>query len=146
MDGTPPRRLAVLTSWQLAQGAARARRLVSARLDALGGSRAEFAMLATLEEFGGLSQADLGRRIGLDRSDVTALVTASEEAGLIRRERDGVDRRRMTLTMTRAGARRLGRLQQAIDEAQAEILDGFTAADRRQLATLLTRLAAAETH
>jgi MarR family transcriptional regulator, lower aerobic nicotinate degradation pathway regulator len=141
MDGTPARRLAALTSWQLAQGAARARRLVHARLALLGGSRSEFAMLATLEEFGGLSQADLGRRIGLDRSDVTALVTAAESAGLIRRERDGADRRRMTLSLTRAGSRRLGELQGAIEEAQAELVDGLTAAERSQLSALLMRLA-----
>jgi DNA-binding MarR family transcriptional regulator len=97
-------------------------------------------MLATLEEFGGLSQADLGRRIGLDRSDVTALVTAAEGAGLIGRERDAGDRRRMTLTLTRAGERRLGELQQAIDGAQAELLDGFSAPERKQLALLLSRL------
>jgi DNA-binding MarR family transcriptional regulator len=140
VDGTPARRLAVLTSWQLAQGAARARRMVSARLTATGGSRSEFAMLATLEEFGGLSQADLGRRIGLDRSDVTALVTAAEADGLIRRERDGADRRRMTLSLTRSGARRLQTLQEAIDGAQAELLKAFTPAERNQLTTLLSRL------
>jgi DNA-binding MarR family transcriptional regulator len=140
MDGTPPRRLAALTSWQLAQGAARARRLVQARLAALGGSRSEFAMLATLEEFGGLSQADLGRRIGLDRSDVTALVTAAELSRLIRRERDGSDRRRMTVSLTRAGVRRLEELQEAIDGAQDELVGGLTAAERRQLTALLTRL------
>jgi DNA-binding MarR family transcriptional regulator len=140
MDGTPARRLARLTSWQLAQGAARARRMVGARLGDLGSGRSEFAMLATLDEFGAVSQADLGRRIGLDRSDVTALVTESEQRGLIERERDAADRRRMTLHLTAAGRRRLEQLQEAIDDAQAELLAGFTRDERAQLNALLARL------
>src|SRR5262249_15970484 len=38
-------------------------------------ARSDFAVLAALEEYGALSQADLGRRLGLDRNEVSGIVT-----------------------------------------------------------------------
>ena len=125
----------------LAQAAASARREVAAGLVSIGGSRSEFALLAALEEFGPLSQADVGRRIGLDRSDVTALVGSCERRELLGRHPDPADRRRKALTITPTGRARLAELQGVLDAAQTHIERNLTVTERATLHDLLDRLA-----
>ncbi|MEV1174226.1 hypothetical protein [Nonomuraea sp. NPDC049784] len=52
----------------ITQTATHAARLVSEALDMAGARRYHYALLATLEEFGPSSQAELGRRCAIDRS------------------------------------------------------------------------------
>lgn len=97
-------------------------------------------MLAVLDERPGLSQADLGRVIGLDRSDVTALVARGEAARLVARERDPGDRRRNLLTLGPAGAERLSRLETALRAANDRVLAAVPPADRERLLAALDRI------
>src|ERR671928_478678 len=52
-----------------------------------------YAVLAALEEAGPMSQADLGRRVWIDRSDLHAIINELESEGLVARVRDERDRR-----------------------------------------------------
>jgi DNA-binding MarR family transcriptional regulator len=135
-----PRRLERLPSWLASEVAKQAHRLVSDALAEDGVRKHHFALLAALAEHGGASQAALGRRLWIDRSDLHAVVGDLERAGLVARVRDEQDRRRNVVELTRAGADALERLEARIEAAQDALLEPLSAADRRKLRKLLMRL------
>ena len=103
-------------------------------------ARAEFTVLASLEEYGPLSQADIGRRLGLDRNEVSSTVARLADEGHVDRRPNPTDRRRNVVTLTAAGSRRLAEIQAYADAAQAEPLAGLNAGERSALAALLAKL------
>jgi DNA-binding MarR family transcriptional regulator len=134
----PPARLRGLASWQASKVSTIGARLFARRMPL--GARADFAVLAALEEYGPLSQADLGRRLGLDRNDVNGILNRLEDHGQAARQADPADRRRNVVTLTEAGRRYLTELQEYTDAVQDELLTSLDAAERRQLQSLLTKL------
>ena len=137
-----PQRVRELPTWLLNRAAARATRIVADRTAELGATRTTFSVLAALEEFGPLSQAELGRRVGLDRKDVSSLVAVLERDGLVSRTTDAADARRNSLEITAAGTRMLERLDEAIALAQDDLLAALSVRDRAELARILAVLAA----
>src|SRR5512132_3179034 len=141
MDPTEaPRRLRQLPSWLLNQAALQANRLVSERFDAEGMRRYHFSVLTALDEDGPTSQAALGRRLSIDRSDMVAVINDLEHDGLVARDRDKADRRRNVIRVTAAGRRARKRLDARIEEAQAALLEPLSASEKRALKQLLTRV------
>jgi DNA-binding MarR family transcriptional regulator len=136
----PPRRLQELPSWRLSQVAAQAGRLVNEALAPEGVRRQHFAVLSALAEQGAASQASLGRRLWIDRSDLHAILGELERDGFVARVRDQQDRRRNLVELTRAGAAALKRLDARIQAAQDELLEPLSATDRRHLLHVLKRL------
>ncbi len=61
------------------------------RADRAGARRYHYALLAAAEEYGPSSQADLGRRTGIDRSDMVATVNDLAERRLLERAPDPQD-------------------------------------------------------
>ncbi|MDT4946430.1 MAG: MarR family transcriptional regulator, lower aerobic nicotinate degradation pathway regulator, partial [Pseudonocardiales bacterium] len=97
-------------------------------------------LLAALEEFGPASQAALGRRTGIDRSDVVAALNELAAGGFIKRSPDPDDRRRNLIEITAAGTKQLRKLDKVLAGIQEKLLAPLTAAERAQLVRLLTRL------
>jgi DNA-binding MarR family transcriptional regulator len=133
-----PARLRGLPSWLLGQAALRAQRLGSAGLGAVGAHRQQYALLAALEEGGRASQADLGRRLGIDPGDMVRLVRAMQMEGWLGRTPDPADRRRKLVDITAAGRRRLHKLDAVVTHVQDDLLAALTRAQRRHLVRLLT--------
>jgi MarR family transcriptional regulator, lower aerobic nicotinate degradation pathway regulator len=141
MDPTDaPARLRQLPSWLLNQAALRANRLVGERLAAEGVRRHHFSVLTALDEDGPASQAALGRRLSIDRSDMVAVINDLERDGLVARDRDAADRRRNVIRVTPVGRRARKRLDARIEEAQAALLEPLSASDQRALRRLLARV------
>ena len=138
---TPPRRLTKLPSWLAGQAAQRAARLVSEALGEEGFRRHHFAVMTALAEDGAASQAELGRRVWLDRSDLHAVLNELERDGLVARKQDERDRRRNLVELTPAGVKALKRLDARVDAAQEQFLAPLTAAERREVLRLLAVLA-----
>jgi MarR family transcriptional regulator, lower aerobic nicotinate degradation pathway regulator len=136
----PPRRLRQLPSWQSSVVARRAQRLVSDALGQEGARRQHFTVLTSLAEQGPASQAALGRRLWIDRSDLHAILNELERDGHVERARDELDRRRNVVALTRRGASFLKRLDKGVDAAQTALLEPLSAADRRELRRLLQQL------
>ena len=134
---TAPNRLRTLPSWLLNQVALPAQRIVTETLAEIDARRPYYSVLAALDEFGPASQAALGRRCGIDRSDMVALVTELAAAGRVERTPDPDDRRRNVVTITDAGREFLGALDQRIQEAQDELLAPLGPAERAELVRLL---------
>lgn len=136
---TPPR-VRNLTSRLLVQNATRADRLVSEALGAVGARKWHFAVLVALTEGGPASQADLSRRTGVFRSDMVAVLNELAEQGHVERTPDPDDKRRNVVTVTEAGRRRLGQLDEIVERAQQDLLAPLSAAERATLTELLKRL------
>jgi len=130
-----PRRLRELLSWQANKVATLGSRLTLERMAA--SARGDFAVLAALAEIGDLSQAEVGRRLGLDRNDVNEIATRLEHGGYVSRRPDERDRRLKVLSTTRDGQAYLARLQTQADEVQEELMTALTAAERAELIKLL---------
>jgi MarR family transcriptional regulator, lower aerobic nicotinate degradation pathway regulator len=137
---TAPERLRTLPTWLLNQAALLGQRIGADALAALGAHRSHYAALAALDEFGPASQAALGRRCGIDPSDMVALMAALSADGLVERRADEADRRRNVVTITAAGRRRIDELGAAVAAAQDELLAPLSAAERDRLAGLLARV------
>lgn len=117
-----------------------AHHVVSARLAAVGAHRYHYSVLAALAEAGSVSQAEVGRLCGLDRSDVTATVAELAARGHVERGPDPLDRRRNAVHLSDSGRERLEELERLVASAQDELLEPLTPAERETLTTLLTRL------
>jgi MarR family transcriptional regulator, lower aerobic nicotinate degradation pathway regulator len=134
----PPARLRELVTWQASKASTLGARLFARRLPL--GARADFAVLAALEEYGALSQAEIGRRLGLDRNDVNGILNRLENGHQVGRQSDPADRRRNVVTLTGDGRRYLEDIQRSTDAVQDELLAGLDAAEREQLHALLAKL------
>ena len=136
----PPRRLRQLPSWLTGQVARQAERLVSAALAQEGVRRQHDTVHTTLAEQGPASQATLGRRLWIDRSDLHAILNELESDGLITRAPDDQDRRRNVVALTPRGTATLRRLDKRVDAAQRALLSPLSASDGRELRRLLGQL------
>ena len=99
-----------------------------------------YRLLAALAEHGPASQAELGRRAGIDRSDVVAALNELAGKKLIERTPDPADRRRNIITITPDGGRRLAHLDAVLAQIQEELCAPLSRTEREQLIRLLTRI------
>jgi len=127
-------------SWLLTQTAAHAQRLVFEGFSSVQARGYHYRLLATLQEHGPASQADLGRRSGIHLSDMVAAINELAERGLVERAPDPADRRRNVISLTTAGKRQLRRLDKRLAETQEELLAPLSPDERRQLTELLAKL------
>ena len=98
-------------------------------------------LLAAPDQYGALSQADLGRNTGIDRKDVAIAVAELESDELVVRTADTADARRKVVSLTEVGKTRLLRLDRVLRQAQVDVLAPLTVEEQRTLTLLLTKLA-----
>lgn len=106
-------------------------------------ARSDFAVLSALQEYGPLSQADIGRVLGLDRNNVNGIVVRLDADKSVLRTPDPADRRRNIVTITANGGERLADLRTQADAVQDELLAALSPADRDALVSLLGDVLAA---
>lgn len=95
------------------------------------------AQLFVLHELGRtpeLSLNDLAERTSTDQSSVSVVVTRLVEAGLVSRDRDPRDNRRLVLNLTRSGRTLLQKAPPVAQEQLIEIVERMPNADRRRFA------------
>jgi MarR family transcriptional regulator, lower aerobic nicotinate degradation pathway regulator len=109
---------------------------------ALGITNRQYGILFALKHRPGIDQISVARLLGLDRSTTGMVIKTLENAGLIARAVGARDRRRSSLSLTRAGARMLDRLAEPARRAQARVLSCFTPAERAQFLALLEKFIA----
>lgn len=135
-----PDRLRQTPSWLITQTATLTHRLVGAALADIGATRYQYAVLAAVEEFGPISQAEIGRRCHIDRSDVVATLNELAGHGHVDRTQDPADRRQNLITLTRTGRARLRQIAQAVDAAQTSLLGDLPEEHRTRLVGTLQRI------
>ncbi|MBV8986926.1 MAG: winged helix-turn-helix transcriptional regulator [Solirubrobacterales bacterium] len=108
-------------------------------LISIGLTPALFALLNVLGAREGTIQQQLSSDMGIDPSAMVKLINELENAGLAERRRRPGDRRAWEVSITPKGRRTLDRGRRLVTQVEDQVLGGLTAADRRQLLTLLRR-------
>jgi DNA-binding MarR family transcriptional regulator len=114
---------------------------VLAELEQMGFDPYDYSVLAILAEGARETQATIADAISLDPSRLVALLDSLERRELVARQRDPVDRRRHTVTITPAGTGALEQLRAIARHAEDEFLAALDADDRKELHELLRRVA-----
>lgn len=104
-----------------------------------GMTRAKWAVLARLDRFEGLKQAELAEMLDLQPISLTRLLDGLAENGLIERRPDPDDRRAKRLFLTPAGRPLLAQLTELGEDLMETALDGLAPTD---VAALLASLGA----
>lgn len=128
-------------TWLLSRAHARAQAIRLEAFAAAGSTGYKSRLLASLADEGAASQAELGRRTGIDPSDVVAAVNDLATGRLVTRTRDPQDARRNVITLTAAGRRELARLDAVVADVQDRFLAPLSDNERRQFQRLLAKLA-----
>jgi DNA-binding MarR family transcriptional regulator len=93
---------------------------------------AQFSVLVVIEANPGLSQADLGETLGIERARLVRLLDGLERRGLIRRQPSPTDRRSHALSLTEAGTGTLQRIKSRAAEHEAHLANRL-GADKRDV-------------
>lgn len=133
-------RLRNLGTRLLSRAATQSDRLVNEELARAGARKWHYAALATLDEFGPASQAELSRRTGIYRSDMVTVINELADRGLVERSPNPADRRQNIIAVTKQGHRQLLKLDKLLTEVENEVLAPLTPPERQQLARLLAAL------
>lgn len=129
----------VLVAWRRLAHAVRLRERIAERESGLSG--AQLFALRQLADQPGISLGELARLTATHASSISVVVTRLIEKGLVRRERDPKDRRRLLLQPTEAGFARLTRAPESADMLLLEALAENDEEDLRRLARQLETLA-----
>ncbi|MFC8146436.1 MarR family winged helix-turn-helix transcriptional regulator [Streptomyces paradoxus] len=135
-----PDRLRRRASRLLSHLTTRSDRLITEGLARADARKWHYAVLASLQEYGPASQAELSRRSGIYRSDMVGVLNELAARDLVERAPDPVDRRRNVITISPRGRRHLRRLDQVLDDLHDQLLAPLSRAERDQFVQLLTRL------
>ncbi len=100
----------------------------------------QFAVLAAIAESPGLSQADLVRATGIDRSTLGEMMPRMQRRGWIDRTISKADKRSQSVALTPAGATVLKAAVQPARAADAAILDLLPRTKARALVNTLNKL------
>ncbi len=122
----------------------RAEQLASDRFTQLVGDTIklrEFIILAAIAEQPGLSQTDLGRIAGVDRSSLGDTMAKMESRGWIVRTPSNSDGRAYSVLLGQAGGTMLSATTQHARAADAAILDYLSKPKGRSFVSTLTKLA-----
>jgi DNA-binding MarR family transcriptional regulator len=101
--------------------------------------------LTLLRDLGAQNQSDLPTTLGMDPTNVVALLNELEAEDLVQRRRSPQDRRRHTVSLTSAGSARLKEIEDLLSGVEQRVLDPLTPKEQQTLYTLLSRATASPT-
>ena len=99
-----------------------------------------FSALTLTVQFPQISQSELARTLGIERSGLVSIVDDLERRGYLVRAQVPGDRRVQALVPTREGIAAQARAAQAVRDHEDRLLADFSDADRATLIGLLTRI------
>jgi DNA-binding MarR family transcriptional regulator len=103
----------------------------------------ELALLNALVDQDPLSQQEVARRLGIDRTTMVALVDGLEGKGLVERQPHPDDRRKNLVELTAAGRDTRGRATRASEDAERRFLAPLDEGDVKRLKEALRLLISA---
>lgn len=109
----------------------------------LGLTPGRLAVLLLLEGQPGMRQAVLAETLRVKPSNLTVLLAALEEEGLVRRAEDAANRRANRLHLTAAGKALLKKAKAVEAEVERDLAGDMTEAERLRVIAVLRRIAGA---
>jgi DNA-binding MarR family transcriptional regulator len=107
---------------------------------AASGLRARHVVALTLlRDLGEQNQSDLSATLGMDATNVVALLNELEADELVQRRRAPQDRRRHTVSLTATGRKRLKEIEELLTGVEQRVLDPLTPEEQQTLYALLSR-------
>jgi DNA-binding MarR family transcriptional regulator len=103
----------------------------------------QFAVMEAVSQKSGLTQTDLVRATGIDRSTLADLVARMTTKGLLERERSAIDARAMAVRLSEAGAVALEAARPRVEAADKRIMALLPKGKRDGFLALLSDLASA---
>lgn len=125
----------------IAQLGAHAASQFAERLKVLDLAPSDAGILRLLRVSAGLSQQELGARLGIHPSRLVAILDNLEKREFVERRANPDDRRLYSLHLTMGGEEMLGRIGKVAREHQEALLAALKIEERETLGTLLLRIA-----
>ncbi|MFL6750983.1 MAG: MarR family winged helix-turn-helix transcriptional regulator [Sphingomicrobium sp.] len=125
-------------AWEIGETYRSLRRYYDRRAAALGVTTAQWRVLAWLGHSPGLKQVELAERLDVEPITAGRIIDRLEEAGLVERQPDPVDRRAWRLMLSAKAGPIIARLTELADEMSDEAFADF---DVEELEAMRTRLA-----
>lgn len=104
----------------------------------------QYSVLAVLAEGTKETQATIADTLTLDRGQLVGVLDGLEQAGLVERRRDEVDRRRHTVSLTAAGRKKIDKMRAIVKRIEDQFLAPLDAEERAGLHDALLRVAAGQ--
>ena len=104
----------------------------------------QFAVLEALYHLGPLCQGELVQKILKSNANLTTVVDSLEKKSLVRRERSGTDRRRVTVHLTDTGEMLISRVFPRHAKVVADELKFLSDDEKEELTCLLKRFGTEE--
>jgi DNA-binding MarR family transcriptional regulator len=101
--------------------------------------------LTLLRDLGEQNQSDLRATLGMDPTNVVALLNELEAEDLVQRRRSPQDRRRHTVSLTAAGRARLKEIEDLLAGVEQRVLEPLTLEEQQTFYALLSRATASPT-
>jgi DNA-binding MarR family transcriptional regulator len=132
--------LAVRLGYLLKHARERLGELTAEALAPFGVTGRQVAVLIAVDDRVPLSQQEVARRLGVDRTTMVALIDELEDLGLVRRRQDLADRRRNVVALTPAGTATLAGASQATQDAERRFLSSLSEAQAAGFRTALAEV------
>jgi len=116
-----------------------ARRRSEVALEPTGLRPRHVVVLTILREGGAMTQGALGEALRLDPTNLVGLLNELEEASLLERRRDPLDRRRHIVELSETGREAIARAERELASVQDEVLAHLDEDERATLHGLLLR-------
>jgi len=129
--------------WMIQRIAAQLNAAMKTRLAELDLTFDQFILMMTLAEGDGVTQTELGGRVGMAGYTVTRALDGLAAGGLVARRADKTSRRAHNVVLTEAGRSGMSALFAAVEAENAALLAPLDTGERADFLRLLTRLAAA---
>lgn len=100
----------------------------------------QVSVLWLIDDHPDIAQADLGRRLQIDRATVMAIINRLQGHGYVVRGQSKIDGRRQTLNLTDVGRTALATARRAIEEHESWLKSRFTKQEADTLIELLRRI------
>jgi DNA-binding MarR family transcriptional regulator len=132
-------RTAAASSVLISQLARGMRRRIEQAVEPLGLRPRELHALQHLRERGPSAQQTLAELLGIDATNLVAILNRLEDGGLIERSRDRADRRRAIIALSASGGKLLADLDRALRGIDDDAFATLTSSERETLNGLLAQ-------
>lgn len=127
-------------AWELAETSRVLRRQFDRRAAALGATSAQWRVMFRLGREPGLKQVELAERLDVEPITAGRIVDRLEEAGLVERRPDPIDRRVWRLLLTDKAGPVIDRLTSVAEEILASALNGVSEEELKAMRGTLQRI------